>query len=62
MALVTTDTCRIYWNYQVWSLPKGTVVPDGEFATYLRSAGGAPVAEVEPEPAEPKRRPRRTDS
>jgi hypothetical protein len=51
MPLVITRDCQIYWNYQVCALPKGTEIPDGEFATYLRSAGGAPIEEIPDRPA-----------
>lgn len=45
MPLVVTKPCKIYYGYQIHELAEGTVVPDGDFANYLRTAGGAPVAE-----------------
>lgn len=44
MAIVVTEACRSWWNYQVHDLAAGDVVPAGEFADHLL-ATGAPVVE-----------------
>lgn len=44
MPLVVAEAHRPYWQYQVHDLAAGDVIPDGEFADYLR-ATGSPVVE-----------------
>lgn len=50
MPIVMTAACRPYWGYRVHDLAAGDVIPDGEFADFLR-ATGAPVDEHTDGPA-----------